>query len=50
MRICEARRTAEERLAMMWPLALGAWSLTEELLPECDRSRYVVRKSSLGEE
>jgi len=30
--------TAEERLAMMWPLALEAWLLTGRGLPEYERA------------
>ena len=37
--------TAEERLEMMWPLALEAWSLSGEPLPDYVRSRAPVRRS-----
>jgi hypothetical protein len=32
-----ATTTPEERLAMMWPLALEAWELTGRPLPEYER-------------
>ena len=35
--------TAEERLAMMWPLALQAWELTGQPLPEYTRETMPVR-------
>jgi hypothetical protein len=35
--------TAAERLAMMWPLALRAWSLTGQPLPEYTRSEIPSR-------
>ena len=35
--------TAEERLAMMWPLAVEAWSLTGEPMPEYKREDIPVR-------
>ena len=35
--------TAEERLAMMWPLAVEAWSLTGEPMPEYEREDTPVR-------
>ncbi len=35
--------TAEERLAMMWPLALEAWLLAGRPLPEFSRSEMPVR-------
>ena len=35
--------TAEERLAMMWPLAVEAWSLTGEPMPEYERKDTPVR-------
>ena len=38
-----ATTTAEERLAMMWPLALEAWALTGQPLPEYSRSEMPVR-------
>jgi len=40
--------TAEERLAMMWPLALEAWSLMGVAIPESDRASMPVRKVVLG--
>lgn len=36
--------TAEERLAMMWPLALETWTLTGRVLPTYSRSEAPVRK------
>ena len=42
--------TAEERLAMMWPLALEAWSLTGVPIPVYDRASMPVRKIVLGSE
>jgi len=38
-----ATTTAEERLAMMWPLALEAWALTGRPLPDYARSSMPVR-------
>ena len=35
--------TAEERLAMMWPLAVEAWSLTGQPMPEYERKDTPVR-------
>jgi hypothetical protein len=35
--------TAAERLAMMWPLALRAWSLTGRPFPEYTRSEIPSR-------
>lgn len=35
--------TAEERLAMMWPLAMEAWSLAGRLEPALPRSKLPVR-------
>ena len=35
--------TAEERLAMMWPLAVEAWSLTGKPMPEYEREDIPVR-------
>lgn len=36
--------TAEERLQMMWQLALDAWSLTDRPIPDYDRKEAPVRK------
>jgi hypothetical protein len=36
--------TAEERLEMMWPLALEAWSLGDRPLPDYRRSDAPVRR------
>ncbi len=38
-----AATTAEERLAMMWPLAVEAWALTGLTLPTYSRSHTPVR-------
>ena len=38
-----ATTTAEERLAMMWPLACEAWSLAGRVMPEYPRDRMPVR-------
>ena len=38
-----ATTTAEERLAMMWPLAAEAWSLTGRPMPEYGRKDAPVR-------
>lgn len=35
--------TSEERLAMMWPLALAAWELTGKPLPDYHRRDMPVR-------
>jgi len=37
-----ATTTAEERLAMMWPLALEAWALSAGPVPEYSRSEAPV--------
>jgi len=44
-----ATTTAEQRLAMMWPLALDAWSLTGRPLPDYERARAPVRRLAGGE-
>lgn len=36
--------TAEERLAMMWPLALEAWALFGNSIPDYDRRDAPVRR------
>ena len=36
--------TAEERLAMMWPLAVEAWSLTGRRIPDYRREDAPVRR------
>jgi hypothetical protein len=36
--------TPEERLAMMWPLALEAWTLSASRIPSYDRRAAPVRK------
>jgi hypothetical protein len=36
--------TAEERLAMMWPLALEAWALSGRPIPDYERSAAPVRR------
>ncbi|HEY2954567.1 MAG TPA: hypothetical protein VGK89_04910 [Candidatus Eisenbacteria bacterium] len=38
-----ASTTAEERLAMMWPLALEAWALSGARVPDYDRRNAPVR-------
>jgi hypothetical protein len=45
-----ATTTAEERLAMMWPLALEAWSLTGKPLADYARSEAPVRVIRLGQD
>ena len=41
--------TAEERLAMMWPLALDAFSLANESLESSPRSHWPVKVRRLGD-
>ena len=41
--------TAEQRLEMMWPLALQAWSLTGRPLPTYVRSAMPVTRRRLGD-
>ena len=36
--------TAEERLQMMWQLAVDAWSLADRPIPDYNRSEAPVRK------
>jgi len=36
--------TAEQRLAMMWPLAVEAWLLAGRPLPDYPRSRAPIRR------
>ncbi len=38
-----ATTTAEERIAMMWPLATEAWSLTGRPMPDYEREEAPVR-------
>lgn len=38
-----ATTTVEERLAMMWPLALSAWSLKGQPLPDYTRAQMPGR-------
>jgi hypothetical protein len=38
-----ASTTAAERLAMVWPLTLEAWSLTGKVLPDYPRSQAPIR-------
>jgi len=40
--------TAEERLQMMWQLAVDAWSLTGRPIPDYRRSEAPVRKLRRG--
>jgi len=42
-----ASTTAEDRLEMMWPLALEAWSLTGRPLPDYVRSTMPVERRRL---
>lgn len=44
-----ATTTVEERLAMMWPLALSAWSLTGQPLPDYTRAQMPGRVIRRGE-
>lgn len=44
-----ATTTAEERLAMMWPLALDAWSTMERPVPDYPRHRAPVHLVPLRE-
>jgi len=44
-----ATTTAEERLAMMWPLAEEAWALTGRGWPTYSRREAPVRVRALGE-
>ena len=37
-----ATTTAEDRIAMMWPLAVEAWSLTGRPMPEYERHNAPV--------
>jgi hypothetical protein len=46
----EATTTAQERLAMMWPLAIEAWSLGGRPLPAYLRSESPIRRLSLGDD
>ena len=38
--------TVDERLAMMWPLALEAWSLTGQPVPVLPRAQWPVRRAT----
>lgn len=40
--------TADERLAMMWPLAMEAWALSGAGIPDYDRRTAPVRKLRRG--
>ena len=40
--------SAEERLAMMWPLAIEAWSLTGRPMPDYGREDTPVRRLPLS--
>jgi hypothetical protein len=44
-----ATTTAEERLAMMWPLALAAWTLSGQPLPSYTREQIPGRIIRRGE-
>jgi hypothetical protein len=39
--------TAEERLAMMWPLALAAWELGGQPMPGYTRAEAPIRRRGL---
>ena len=41
--------TVEERLAMMWPLAVEAWTLSGRTLPVYDRASLPARLFRPGE-
>jgi len=43
-----ATTTAEERLAMMWPLALDSWSFTGQPIPQYQRAHAPVRRLPRG--
>ena len=43
-----ATTTAKERLAMMWPLAVEAWSLTGRPMPDYERQDAPVRRLPRG--
>ena len=43
-----ATTTAEERIAMMWPLALDAWALAGLPLPTYSRAETPIRMRPLG--
>lgn len=43
-----AKTTAEERLAMMWPLAVEAWSLTGRPMPNYERQDAPIRRLTRG--
>lgn len=43
-----AMTTAKERLAMMWPLALEAWSLTGRPMPNYERQDAPIRRLARG--
>ena len=43
-----ATTTVEERLAMMWPLAVDAWSLAGLPLPNYSRNDMPMARRSLG--
>jgi len=44
-----ADTTPEERLAMMWPLAVEAWRLSGRPLPDYDRAHIPARLFQPGE-
>jgi len=43
-----ATTTAKERLAMMWPLAVEAWSLTGRPMPDYERRDTPLRRLPAG--
>lgn len=40
--------TAEQRIEMMWPLAVEAWSLTGRAMPAYDRAAMPIRVVGIG--
>jgi hypothetical protein len=45
-----ATTTAEERLRMMWPLALDAWSLSGHPIPDYPREKTPIRVLRRGKD
>jgi len=43
-----AHTTAEERLSMMWGLAVEAWTLAGRLLPDYERNETPIRVVDLN--
>jgi hypothetical protein len=44
-----AETTPEERIGMMWPLAVEAWQLAGRVLPDYDRAHIPARVFRPGE-